>query len=78
MDEFLENTEHSNSYPRMEPVEFMLLERLDRIADSLEKIADTAEAVKGCISEKGEFIGIGGEVYVDGDVNVTVERDNLD
>lgn len=51
---------------------------LDRIADSLEKIADTAEAVKGCISEKGEFIGIGGEVYVDGDVNVTVERDNLD
>lgn len=78
MDEFCENTEHNNGYPRMEPVEFMTLERLNRIADALERIAGAADAVKSCISESGEFIRVGGEVYVDGDINVTVERDNWD
>ena len=72
MDEFCENTEHNNGYPRMEPVEFMTLERLDRIAYALERIADSAEAVKKCISD--EFIRVGGEVYIDGDVNVEMER----
>lgn len=56
-----------------EEIELMKIQRLDRIADALERIAGAADAVKSCISESGEFINIGGEVSVDRTMDPALE-----